>query len=134
MANSNIEKNHTLSPQRELFLEYLFNDPDCNGDVKKAAVAAGYQVSGALNLARELKDEIKLRTEEAIVFLAPKAVQELGELVEEDGKRPKADIRMKAVSDVLDRVGVAKKQDIGISIMPDSPMFFIPAKIGEPED
>ena len=126
--NNNNDITKELSPQRELFLEYLFNDSECDGDVKRAAVKAGYSENNAGRMGRELRDEILRRTEDKLVLSAPKAVVRLVDMMDEDGSTPKADIRLKASQDVLDRVGVAKKQDIGITIEAESPIFFIPAK------
>ena len=50
---------------------------------------------------------------------------------EENFQVAKADLKMKVVQDILDRVGVARKQDIGIMVTADTPMFFIPAKVTE---
>jgi hypothetical protein len=48
--------------------------------------------------------------------------------MDEDKSIPGADIRLKAVEGVLDRVGINKKQSIELSGDKEQPIFFIPAK------
>ncbi len=59
---------------------------------------------------------------------APKAVSRLVETLDEDGSIPKAETRLKAAQDVLDRVGIAKKQQVEIDTGNSSPLFFISSK------
>lgn len=117
-----------LNPKKELFLEYLFNDAECMGSTRLAADAAGYDSTDHSKIVRELKDEILKRTQERLVLKAPKAAGQLIDMMEEDGSIPKADIRLKAVESLLDRVGVSKKQEMVISGNDTTPLFFIPAK------
>lgn len=117
-----------LTAQQELFLEYLFNDDECNGNTLAAARKAGFTDSYHPALARGMKDEILKRSQERMALMAPRAVIGLEKLLDEDGSTPKADIRLKAVENVLDRVGVAKKQQVDIAMDNSSPLFFISAK------
>ncbi len=117
-----------LAPKKELFLEYLFNDAECMGNTKLAADAAGYGATDHSRLVRQLKDEILKRTQEKLVLQAPKAAGKLIDMMEEDGSTPKADIRLKVVESLLDRVGVSKKQEMVISGNDTTPIFMISAK------
>ena len=117
-----------LTAQQELFLEYLFNDFDCARDTKKAAAAAGYSREYHWTLVRQMKDEILKRTNEELAISAPKAVTRLVQAMDEDGNTPKADLRLKAVESILDRIGLAKKQEMNISVDNESPLFIIPEK------
>ncbi len=117
-----------LSPKKELFLEYLFNDAECMGNTKLAADAAGYGATDHSRLVRQLKDEILKRTQEKLVLRAPKAAGQLIDMMDEDGSIPKADIRLKAVESLLDRVGVSRKQEMVISGNDTTPIFMISAK------
>ncbi len=129
---ANTQDGRKLTGLQELFLEHLFNNDEVNGDIKRAAEAAG--VMDGPQMARGLKDEILARTDLAISMIAPKAVRGLADMLEHgdehaDGYQShKADVRLKVIGDVLDRAGVAKKQDIGIVMTEDTPLFFIPAK------
>ncbi len=118
----------SIGPKKELFLEYLFNDAECMGSTRLAADAAGYDSTDHSKLVRELKDEILKRTQEKLVLKAPKAAGQLIDMMEEDGSIPKADLRLKAVESLLDRVGVSKKQEMVVSGSDTTPLFFIPAK------
>lgn len=117
-----------LTAQQELFLEYLFNDSSCATDTMMAAEKAGYTRQSHANLVRSLKDEIVKRAEEQLALQAPKAVARLIQSMDEDGSTPRGDIRLKAVESVLDRIGVAKKQQMEVSTSDATPIFFIPAK------
>jgi hypothetical protein len=117
-----------LTAQQELFLEYLFNDAECARDTKKASAAAGYSREYHWTLVRQLKDEILKRTNEELAISAPKAMSKLLKAMDEDGTTPKADLRLKAVESILDRIGLAKKQELNISVDNESPLFIIPEK------
>ena len=123
-----------LSPKKELFLEYLFNDAECMGNTKLAADAAGYGATDHSRLVRQVKDEILKRTQEILILRAPKAAGQLIDMMDEDGSIPKADIRLKAVESLLDRVGVSKKQEMVISGSDTTPIFMISAKQETKED
>lgn len=132
MSNST---DRDLTPMQELFLEHFFTTDGCIGNAEEAAHAAGYVAGSGNKVARALKSHILLRSEEDLIFAAPKAVHGLvGMMEEENYTIAKADLKFKAVQDILDRVGVARKQDIGIQVTADTPMFFIPAKVVVDED
>lgn len=118
-----------LNAQQELFLEYLFNDPECQNDTQLACTAAGYSLDYHATLVRNLQDEILRRANNELARKTPKAVSKLIQMMDEDGSIPKADIRLKAVESLLDRVGLAKKQEMSISMDTETPLFFIPAKV-----
>ena len=121
-----------LTPMQEMFLVHFFSTEECIGNAEEAALASGYTPGQGRVVARALKDEILLKAEEDLIFAAPKAVHGLVGLMEEENFQvAKADHKMKVVQDILDRVGVARKQDIGIMVTADTPMFFIPAKVTE---
>lgn len=121
--------NEQTTAQRELFLEYLFNDPECNNNSLLAARKAGYSDGYHAKLVRDARDDILQRAELELAKAAPKAVQKLVEAMDEDGTVPKGELRLKAVDSILDRIGVAKKQDIGVQVDTSSPLFMIPSKV-----
>lgn len=116
------------TPQQELFLEYLFNDPDCNSSTLKACVAAGYDRTNHRTLVTRLQDEILHRANSALAMAAPTAVRKLIDSMDEDGSIPKGDIRLKAIESVLDRAGLAKKQQVEVTSISAMPLFILPAK------
>lgn len=117
-----------LTPQQELFLEYLFNDPECQKDTRKAAAAAGYDPTYHSTLVSNLSDEILIRSNQELAMASPKAVGKLIEAMDEDGSTPKADIRLKAIDSVLDRSGIAKKQQMEFTNESSMPLFILPEK------
>jgi hypothetical protein len=123
--------NRDLTSQQELFLEYLFNDPECGDDTMKACEKAGYGRHAHAKLVRSLRDEIIKRAEEELARNAPKAVKGLLSAMNEDGSVPRGDVRLKAVESILDRIGLAKKQQMEVSSSDATPIFFIPSKMEE---
>jgi hypothetical protein len=117
-----------LTPQQDLFLEYLFNDPECMRDTKKACVAAGYDLSYHHVLVKRLQDEIMERANQELALAAPQAVSKLLDAMDEDGSIPKAEVRLKAVESVLDRIGLAKKQQVEVTSESAIPLFILPEK------
>lgn len=117
-----------LTAQQELFLEYLFNDPECMRDTKKACEAAGYEWTYHHSLVSSLQDEILDRTNKELAMATPKAVAKLISAMDEDGSTPKAAERLRAVESVLDRVGIAKKQQMEVTSDNAMPIFILPEK------
>lgn len=117
-----------LNAKQELFLEYLFNDAECMGNTVRAAEKAGYENSYHAALVRSLADEIITRSNQYLALNAPKAVRKLVDAMDEDKSIPGAELRLKAVEAVLDRIGISKKQQVELSSNDSTPIFFIPAK------
>jgi hypothetical protein len=118
----------TFTAQQELFLEYLFNDSECLRDTKKACVAAGYDIAYHSYLVSKLQDEILDRANKELAMAAPNAVGKLISAMDEDGSTPKAAERLRAVESVLDRIGMAKKQQIEVTSESAVPLFILPEK------
>lgn len=116
------------TPQQELFLEYLFNDPECDRNTLKACVAAGYDRTFHRTLVNRLQDEIIHRTNSELAMAAPTAVRKLINAMDEDGSIPKADIRLRAIESVMDRIGLAKKQQVEVTSVSAIPLFLLPEK------
>ena len=124
-----------LTAKQELFLEYLFNDPECGFNTFIACQKAGYNKVDHAQTVRALKDEILQRSTEQLAINAPKAVSKLINAMDEDKSIPGAELRLKAVEGVLDRIGIAKKQQMEVSTSEEtSPIFFIPAKVAPVEE
>lgn len=123
-----------LTAKQELFLEYLFHDPECAYNTRLACEKAGYSSPEHAPLVRNLKDEILERSAEQLALQAPKAVSRLVNAMDEDKSIPGAELRLKAVEGVLDRVGISKKQQMELTTSEEtSPIFFIPAKVDKVE-
>ena len=50
------------------------------------------------------------------------------DMLEEDGSTPHAAIRLEAAKQILDRIGIAKKEKIDISMKAIHGLFVLPAK------
>lgn len=117
-----------FTAQQELFMEYLFNDPECGRDTRRACEAAGYEMSYHTALVKLLQDEILQRTNNELAMAAPKASSKLINAMDEDGSVPKAAERLRAVESVLDRIGIAKKQEVSVTSESAIPLFILPEK------
>jgi len=113
-----------LNAQQDLFMEYLFNDPDCMRDTRRACVAAGYEPNYHSVLVRSLRDDILDRTNHELAMSAPKAAYKLTEALDGEGSQ----LSFKAVESVLDRVGIAKKQQMEVTSESSIPLFILPEK------
>ena len=79
----------------------------------------------------KLKDEIIQRAEEVMASYSPKATMGLVNALEEDGSTPNANIRVEAAKQILDRVGLTKKEKVDINVKSVSGIFILPPKDGE---
>lgn len=100
-------KEHTK--KQLVFLDALFGE--ANGDIDEAKKIAEYSInyrnSELVNL---LKDEILQRASMTLAFTTPKAVLSLINVME-DPVQPAARERLTAIREILDRAGLAKKED-----------------------
>ena len=118
-----------LTAQQKSFLTALFGD--AKGNPKKAGEIAGYSEHSYPKVIRALKDEIIQRAEEVMASYSPKATMGLVNALEEDGSTPNASIRVEAAKQILDRVGLTKKEKVDINVKSVSGIFILPPKDGE---
>jgi hypothetical protein len=118
-----------LTDQQKSFLAALFGD--AKGNPKKAGEIAGYSEHSYPKVIRALKDEIIQRAEEVMASYSPKATMGLVNALEEDGSTPNASIRVEAAKQILDRVGLTKKEKVDINVKSVSGIFILPPKDGE---
>jgi hypothetical protein len=119
------KKEHTEKQVK--FLNALMGN---GGDVLKAIDEAGYKHSSRGWLINTLKDEIISRTR---VMLASSSVKAANRLVEgldmnDDIRANHMEIRLKAANEILDRVGIGKKQEISIQAEVLHGVVMLPAK------
>ena len=118
-----------LTDQQKSFLTALFGN--ARGNPKKAGEIAGYSEHSYPKVIRALKDEIIQRAEEVMASYSPKATMGLVNALEEDGSTPNASIRVEAAKQILDRVGLTKKEKVDINVKSVSGIFILPPKDGE---
>ena len=117
-----------LSTQQKTFINFLFGEAE--GNPKKAGELAGYAPSSYPKVVKALKDEIMERAEYSLALNSAKAVKGLVDALDEDGKTPGVNIRMEAAKQILDRVGLVKKDKIEMTGQVAHGIFILPAKDG----
>jgi len=119
-------QNKELTAQQKTFINVLFGE--AHGNPKKAGEIAGYAPSSYPMVIKALKDEIIERAEYSLALHSAKAVKGLVDALDEDGKTPGVNIRMEAAKQILDRVGLVKKEKIDINAKVAHGIFVLPAK------
>ena len=120
----NNKKELALTEKQETFLTALFGE--AKGNPRAAGDIAGY--ADYHQPLRALKDEIITRAEEQLAAFAPRASMGMINALDEDGSLPGANIRMEAAKQILDRVGLAKREKIDINTKVEHGVFILPAK------
>lgn len=115
-----------LTEQQQTFLTALFGE--AKGDPRKAGEIAGYAPTYYPKAIKALKEEILERAEYSLALHSAKAVKGLVDALDEDGKTPGVNIRMDAAKQILDRVGLVKKDKIDINAQVAHGIFILPPK------
>ena len=120
-------RNKELTTKQETFLSALFNN---GGQVMAAIETAGYSPDSRGWLMRTVKDEIIDRAKNQLAGSSVKAINRLSEGLDADGTIPSGqmDIRMKAASEILDRAGISKRQEVNVSGQVLHGVVMLPAK------
>lgn len=116
----------SLTNSQENFLEALFGE--ARGNPKRAGELAGYSEHSYPKVLRSLKTEIVSRAENYLATHSAKAATKMVEMLEEDGTTPHANIRMEAAKQILDRIGIVKKEQIDVNMKAIHGIFVLPAK------
>ena len=119
-------QNKELSDKQKQFLKNLFGE--AQGAPKAAAELAGYSPTSYPKVVQGLKDEIIERAESVLAAHSPKAAISMANAIDDDGSIPGANIRMEAAKQVLDRVGLVKKEKIDINAKVAHGIFILPPK------
>ena len=121
----------SLTDTQEKFLDALFGE--AQGNPRRAGELAGYSEHSYPKVLRNLKDEIVKRAENYLAIHSAKAATKMVNMLEEDGTTPHASIRMEAAKQILDRIGIVKKDQLDVNMNLKHGMFILPAK-DEPEE
>ena len=116
----------SLTDSQEKFLEALFGE--ARGNPRRAGELAGYSEHSYPKVLRSLKTEIVSRAENYLATHSAKAATKMVEMLEEDGTTPHANIRMEAAKQILDRIGIVKKEQIDVNMKAMHGIFVLPAK------
>ena len=76
------------------------------------------------------KNNIVEKAENVLAIHSPKAVMGLVNALDEDGLTPASNIRMEAAKQILDRVGIVKREKVDINAQVAHGIFILPAKDG----
>ena len=116
----------SLTDIQEKFLDVLFGE--ARGDPRKAGELAGYSDHSYPKVLRNLKSEIITRAENYLATHSAKAATKMVDMLDEDGTTPHASIRMEAAKQILDRIGIVRKDQIDINMKSLHGIFILPAK------
>ena len=120
------KQNKELSDKQKQFLSALFGEAE--GNPRKAAKVAGYSPTSYPKVVQGLKDEIIDRTESVLAAHSPQAALGISRALTDDGSIPGANIRMEAAKQILDRVGLVKKEKIDVNAKVAHGIFILPPK------
>tara|TARA_R110002072_G_scaffold201399_1_gene359151 strand:- start:4 stop:387 length:384 start_codon:yes stop_codon:yes gene_type:complete len=115
-----------LTEKQKIFLSALFGE--ANGEPRAAAEIAGYAPTSYPKVVHGLKDQILERAETVLAAHSPKAALSIANAIDDDGSIPGASIRMEAAKQILDRVGLVKREKIDINAKVAHGIFILPAK------
>jgi len=115
-----------LTEKQKIFLSALFGE--ANGEPRAAAEIAGYAPTSYPKVVHGLKDQILERAETVLAAHSPKAALSIANAIDDDGSIPGASIRMEAAKQILDRVGLVKREKIDINAKIAHGIFILPAK------
>ena len=116
----------SLTDSQEKFLDALFGE--AKGNPKKAGELAGYSEHSYPKVLRNLKSEIVSRAETYLATHSAKAATKMVDMLEEEGTTPQASIRMEAAKQILDRIGIAKKEKLDVNVKALHGLFILPPK------
>tara|TARA_R100001230_G_C5471214_1_gene26007 strand:- start:61 stop:480 length:420 start_codon:yes stop_codon:yes gene_type:complete len=120
------KKEKELTEQQEKFLSVLFGE--AQGSPQKAGEIVGYHPNTWPKVVKALKNEIIEQAENVLAAHSPKAAISMANALDADGSIPQANIRMEAAKQILDRVGIAKREKIDIEAKVQHGIFILPAK------
>ena len=106
-------KKRELTPQQRTFLDNLFEN---GGNVTDAALSAGYSRGSVSWLKDSLSDEIISRTKNLLATNALKAANRLVNTIDNPVPDRGDDLRLRAAESLLNRVGVAKQEQINYNV------------------
>ena len=114
-----------LNEKQEAFLDELFEN---GGNMKAAAVKAGYAEGSSVWLKQRLADEIIERSKHMLAGHAVKAVNRLVTTIDDDGSEPRAEVRLRAAEALLNRVGLGKQETVNHNVQAVHGVVLLPPK------
>ena len=116
-----------LTPLQEAFLVALAGS--ARGDIRKAMDAAGYSsATKPHEVYNSLKEEIKALAEDMLASSSIKAISGIIDVIDQPGQIGAAN-RLNAAKELLDRVGIVKKEAQQVQVKTQN-IFILPPKDG----
>ena len=119
------QKDRQLTSQQNHFLELPFEN---GGQVTAAALDAGYSRGSAAWLKSSLSDEIIERTKQVLATNALKAANRVITTIDNPAPERGDELRLKAAESLLNRVGVAKQEQINHNVTAIHGVVLLPPK------
>ena len=114
-----------LTDQEQMFIDRFLE----HSNPYQAAEEAGYVYNNGMRLLKRLTDQIIDQAKSQLVEITPKAIGKLKNMLDEGATEAGATLRMEAIKQILDRVGIIKKEKVefegavsGIFIIPKKDM------------
>ena len=116
-----------LTSKQKIFLDELMSS---GGNVQQSVDKAGYAKTASSWLIPSLKEEIIERTKLHLAAHSVKAANRIVEGLDSDGTlaASQMDTRLKAAGDILDRIGITKRQEVYTESKVLQGVVLIPAK------
>ena len=118
-------KERQLTDQQQSFLTNLFEN---GGNPTQAALDAGYSQGSVAWLKRTLADEIVERTKDVLSLYALRAGNRLVNTIDNLTPERGDDLRLRAAESLLNRVGVAKQEQINHNVQAIHGVVLLPPK------
>lgn len=117
------------TPLQDALLNCLF-DPDVRGDIRTAMKKVGYSDNTSVaEVTNALKDQIIARSQQYLAVNAGKAVFGMVSVLDNPTAMGNKSI-LAAANEVLDRVGITKKDDL-LDKLPKGAIIYLPPKTSQ---
>jgi len=98
------------------------------GNITAAAEAAEMGRPNATNVAHRYKDFILDKVESELMLNGIKAARVMGDTLTDDGSVAGGKLRLDAAQQILDRIGMSKRERIDIKVEATNGLFILPRK------
>lgn len=120
-----LSPNKNYTDMQKAFLEALSGE--ARGNIKEALNIAGYAIK-PYQIVAYLKEEIIKVAEVMLASHGPMAAVSLGDILDDKAAAPGADKKIAAAKEVLDRIGIIKREKIDLTVQAPSGIFILPSK------
>ena len=118
-------KTHPTEPHHIKLIDALVEN---GGIVPAAAEAAGMSYINSVKTIERYKEYVLDKIDSSLVLHGLKAAQVMVDTMTDDGTIPGGKLRLDASQQVLDRIGVAKRERIELKVESEHGLFILPRK------